>query len=369
MINVIMALTKEGAFNMIIKNGKRLFFILICAVFTIISGCGNNNKNNTESEMYTETEGVKDNTQVAEYETTETQAESIGETMREDGSEIDTEVSEEAFTFEDITQEMYTTASINVRSLPSIDGEKIGGMLVNEKVQITGRCKETGWYRIEYNGGIGYVSADYITDKLPSSWVAELGVAQNVSQIIVVTADETKDVDVTVSMHTKDENGIWNENYSTSGKIGRNGLGKEKEGDGKTPIGIFTFTRAFGILPNPGIISMPYLQVDETHHWVDDPESKYYNQCVSTKDVEPDWNSTEHLCKIVGEYNYSLATNYNEECTPYAGCAIFLHCIGAEIKPTSGCIAIPEEYMVKTMILLRRDCVIVIDTAEKIYSY
>lgn len=313
------------------------------------------NKGNNATEKGTEnTEDIQD--------TQDTDAEDIHDT------ETDTIVLPE-YTYEKISQAMYTTDSINVRNLPSIDGDKIGGLPAKAEVQVTGRCKETGWYQIMYNGGTGYVSADYITDKLPSSWVSKLDVAQGVSQMIVVTADKMGTIDVTVSMHTKDENGVWVENYSTPGQIGRNGLGKEKEGDGKTPIGIFTFTKAFGILPNPGITSMPYLQVDETHHWVDDPESKYYNQCVSTREVEPDWNSTEHLYKYVGDYNYSLATSYNKECTPYVGCAIFLHCTVKNFRPTAGCIAIPEEYMLQTMVNLRSDCIIVIDMEENIYSY
>ncbi len=361
---------------MLKKKGKRLLFILVCVVLTTTAGCGNTNKNNTESETYTESEDVKDNTESAVDTGTEQETEDVGddrtetgtENVGEIGSEDDTTNSPE-YTYENISKVIYTTTAINVRNQPSIDGEKIGGLVAREKIQVTGQCKETGWYRIAYNGDIGYVSADYVTEKLPSSWVAELDVAQTVDQMIVVTAEKMGTINVTVSMHTKDENGFWVENYSTPGQIGRNGLGKEKEGDGKTPIGIFTFTSAFGILPNPGITTMPYLQVDETHHWVDDPESRYYNQCVSTRDVEPDWNSTEHLYKYVGDYNYALSTSYNEECVPYVGCAIFLHCPVGNFNPTSGCIAIPEKCMVETLVNLRNDCIIIIDLASEIYDY
>ena len=354
---------------MLVRKTKILFLVLISAILTIMASCANTNENNSESESYAETENIMDNTESLEEDTSEKHTENFDDTMTENDTEQNTETSDPTYTFEDFIQSMYTTDTVNVRNLPCIDGEKIGGLLAKEEVQITGRCKETGWYRINYDGGVGYVSADYITDKSPSSWVAELDVAEDVSQMIIVTADKMGIIDVTVSMHTKNENGVWVEEYTTPGQIGRNGLGKEREGDGKTPIGIFTFTKAFGILPNPGITSMSYLQVDETHHWVDDPESKYYNQCVSTRDVEPDWNSTEHLYKYVGDYNYALATSYNIDCTPYVGCAIFLHCPVKDFRPTSGCIAIPEEYMVQTLVQLRDDCIIIIDLEDNIYSY
>ncbi len=350
-----------------IKKRQYVFFALLfimCAV--MLAGCSDATKKNSQSEYQNEAESQGE--VVSEKETEE-------ESENKDGAELEsetadaTEVVKPEYTYTKVEQVMYTTDAINVRSMPSIHGEKIGSLSAGQEVRVIGQCNETGWYRIVYNEENGYVSNNYLSEDMPSSWVSKLDIAQTVTQIIVVTAEQMNTTDVTVSMHTKNADGIWTEDFSTAGKIGRNGLGKEKEGDGKTPIGVFTFTSAFGILPNPGISTMPYLQVDETHHWVDDPTSKYYNQCVSTKDVEPDWNSTEHLYKYVGSYNYSLSTSYNKECIPYVGCAIFLHCTNAEFGPTAGCIAIPEVYMKQTLINFKRDCVIIIDVASEIYSY
>ena len=338
----------------------QLIFVMVMGL-VMLSGCGKSNEKKPELDSQSKIESQ-------EEQTSEKEMESETENV-EESTEGSTEVIKPEYTYTKVEQVMYTTAAINVRNMPSTDGEKIGSLPMGEEVQVTGQCNETGWYRIDYNETSAYVSNDYLSEELPSSWVAKLDVAHSVSQIIVVTAEQMGTTDVTVSMHTKNENGVWVEDYSTAGKIGRNGLGKEKEGDGKTPIGVFTFTKAFGILENPGVSVMPYLQVDETHHWVDDPTSKYYNQCVSTRDVEPDWNSTEHLYKFVGDYNYSLSTSYNKECVPYVGCAIFLHCTNTVFGPTSGCIAIPETYMKETLVNLRSDCVIVIDLSSEIYKY
>jgi L,D-peptidoglycan transpeptidase YkuD (ErfK/YbiS/YcfS/YnhG family) len=344
---------------------KRKRWLLILLAILLLTGCGQGkvegtDYNEKEDTLTEENKNTQDDQDLENIQNSEND---------QDTEEIQDTQAAPVYSITEINDVLITTVKLNVRDLPSQEGEVINSIPKHTKVEITGKCVETGWYRVMYQGVEGYASNEYFVSEDSLSWVSKLDVAKEVSQIIVVTADKMGTIDVTVSMHTKNENGVWIENYSTPGQIGRNGLGKEREGDGKTPIGIFTFTKAFGILPNPGITSMPYLQVDETHHWVDDPESKFYNQCVSTRDVEPDWNSTEHLYKYVGDYNYSLATSYNKECTPYVGCAIFLHCTVKDFRPTSGCIAIPEEYMAETMVQLRSDCIIVIDLAENINSY
>lgn len=199
-----------------------------------------------------------------------------------------------------------------------------------------------------------------------SSWVEELDIAQTVTQMIVVSA---KGSYAMVSMHTQDDNGIWQEEFSVLGRIGRNGIDKEKEGDEKTPTGVYHFTNAFGILEDPGITTLPYLQIDETHYWVDDSDSKYYNQLVSTQAVKKEWNSAEKLSESIYSYKYVLALDYNEACVPGAGSAIFLHCPSRDFEGTSGCIAIPTENMVEVLQKLRSDCVIIIDSEENIANY
>lgn len=69
-----------------------------------------------------------------------------------------------AYTYTDMTATMYAKQSVNVRDLPSTDGDRVGGLSTNQEVKVTGRCNETGWYRIEYNGNIAYVSGSYLND-------------------------------------------------------------------------------------------------------------------------------------------------------------------------------------------------------------
>ena len=68
------------------------------------------------------------------------------------------------YTYTDMNVTMYAKSSVNVRSLPSADGERLGSLSTNQEVKVTGQCNETGWYRIEFNGATGYVSNNYLSD-------------------------------------------------------------------------------------------------------------------------------------------------------------------------------------------------------------
>lgn len=66
------------------------------------------------------------------------------------------------YTYTDMDATMYAQQTVNVRSMPSTDGEKLGGLSTNDEVKVTGQCAETSWYRIEYNGNVAYVSNNYL---------------------------------------------------------------------------------------------------------------------------------------------------------------------------------------------------------------
>ena len=200
------------------------------------------------------------------------------------------------------------------------------------------------------------------TEEKESSWVADLDVAETASQIIVVAADGSS---ATVSMHNKEKDGSWTELLCTDGKIGRNGIGKTKEGDGKTPTGVYRFLFGFGNMPDPEC-GLNYTQVDDSYYWVDYSDSACYNQFVTTNEVTIDWDSAEHIAGVKRSYNYVLALDYNAERVPGKGSAIFMHC-----TPTSGagCIAVPEEMMVEIMRNVEAGCVVVIDSVEGVMGY
>ena len=77
------------------------------------------------------------------------------------------EVKEPEYSYTSMNQTMYASRSVNVRSLPGTEGEKVGGLSAAQAVVVTGRCNETGWYRIQYNGSEAYVSDSYLFDEKP----------------------------------------------------------------------------------------------------------------------------------------------------------------------------------------------------------
>lgn len=174
-----------------------------------------------------------------------------------------------------------------------------------------------------------------------NSFVSKLAVASKIDQLICVIGKGSSKV--TVTYYIKNTEGIWNQQFSTTGDGGDKGITyHKKEGDKKTPAGLFSFTTAFGIKPNPGT-KLPYRRVTKYDYWVDDIKSPHYNTWVNAKKTPGKYKS-EHLIEHSPSYNYALNINYNPDCEPGLGSAIFLHCKNKS-GSTTGCIAIPEKTM------------------------
>ncbi len=197
-------------------------------------------------------------------------------------------------------------------------------------------------------------------------WVVQLAESTGATnQIFVIAAHEK--TTAWVSLHEKDANGKWKMIMTTPGYIGMNGLGKTKEGDGMTPVGTFTFNRAFGIADDPGC-AIPYVKADDDTYWSGDTaDGMHYNELVSLKDL-PNLNKddSEHIVDYVYEYQYCLNISYNDSGTPGAGSAIFLHCLGNRKPRTGGCVAIPMEQMYYVMQHVSPDCIVVIDSMDNL---
>lgn len=183
----------------------------------------------------------------------------------------------------------------------------------------------------------------------------ELKEAKDSSQLILVVGEEG--CQVTVSYYKKESatkkkgpgepaDGIWKQVFTTQGIYGKNGSTDEKrEGDGKTPLGTYQFTMAFGLNEDPGSV-LPYHRIEQGDYWVDDSESTYYNKLVNTNQTKQAWNSAEDMMASAPYYNYGLVLDYNKDCIPGAGSAIFMHCTKSTADTGSqGCIRIPEELM------------------------
>ena len=185
------------------------------------------------------------------------------------------------------------------------------------------------------------------------SFVANMSISHQTTQAITVVGNGGSYT--TLIVHTK-HNGVWTETLSCSARVGRNGItGNKREGDGKTPRGIYSFGQAFGVAGNPGT-SRRWLQVNNNHYWVDDVHSAYYNKLVDASQTGIQWSSAEHLISYPTAYRYAIALNYNTACTPGAGSAIFLHCSTG--GATAGCISVSQSDMIRILKMIQGDTLI-----------
>lgn len=141
--------------------------------------------------------------------------------------------------------------------------------------------------------------------------------------------------------------GKYEKVFSCPALVGKNGPGKQSEGDTKTPLGTWEIGEAYGIKDNPGS-KVPYTKVTEDMYWcATGSNGKKYNTLLNKKDdPDNDYSEDEHLIDYPIRYAYFLDMGYNKAGAPYAGNAIFLHCWKEPDYPTGGCVAVSEESMV-----------------------
>ena len=144
--------------------------LILCLAFGLMA-CGSNADNAqadgdndvvVDTQVETEPADVPETEPVAEPETEPAPVEPETEA-----------VEEVTYTYTDLSQTMYAKRDVNVRDLPSVDGNKIDGLSFAEEVSVTGKCNETGWYRISYGGKVGYVSNSYLVSEKPQPVVSE----------------------------------------------------------------------------------------------------------------------------------------------------------------------------------------------------
>lgn len=131
-------------------------------------------------------------------------------------------------------------------------------------------------------------------------------------------------------------------------------LGKgpeKKEGDGKSPAGVFGLSAVFGSTPanSAKFLKMPYVFVDSTDVCVDDVNSKYYNRILSKRDVKQDWKSAENMLDDAYKWGVVVEHNANPRKAGDGSC-IFLHIWSGPSRGTAGCTALDEQ---KLLSLLR----------------
>lgn len=163
----------------------------------------------------------------------------------------------------------------------------------------------------------------------------------------------------------------WLRIFGCDAEIGKNGAGKQQEGDMKTPLGTFALSTPFGIMPDPSEddpqsrVVPGYLQLTENHYWCGQ-NGPHYNRLIDNACPPEGYapsDADEHLIRYDPSYRYGMFIEYNAEGLPDLGSAIFLHCRGKS-GHTAGCVAVDEAYMRELILEMKQGAKIVIYSRE-----
>lgn len=125
---------------------------------------------------------------------------------------------------------------------------------------------------------------------------------------------------------------------------------QKKEGDQRTPAGIFRFGAAFGYAEAGTLpLKLPYVPITETQICVEDSHSSHYNQLVDAAEVTQDWVARESMLRTDEQYKWGIFVNQNLPPEPESGSCIFFHLWRKPGSGTLGCTAMAEENLINLM--------------------
>lgn len=144
------------------------------------------------------------------------------------------------------------------------------------------------------------------------------------------------------------QNRIWKPiNTPFSAVIGKNGvasMGEKKEGDLKTPAGLYSIGETFGTKPSLAL-KMDYKYITADDKFINDVDHKQYNMWVTGP---TDAKSYETM--LIKPYTYGAVINYNmSPIKSGAGSAIFIHVWRLPNSPTAGCIALDKQHVLNIL--------------------
>jgi D-alanyl-D-alanine dipeptidase len=115
----------------------------------------------------------------------------------------------------------------------------------------------------------------------------------------------------------------------------------KREGDGRSPAGVFRLGSIFGYAPEAerGQLGAAYLHLTDGVECVDDSRSDYYNRVVDRGTVESvDWETSEVMRMDDVYYETGIVVEHNTDpVSPGAGSCIFLHNWTGPSDTTAGC--------------------------------
>lgn len=183
----------------------------------------------------------------------------------------------------------------------------------------------------------------------------------NSNQVLFVKTGSADNIQGTMRLFERNNSKQpWKKKDSFTIVVGRAGLAKDpetsipftnmpvkKEGDGKSPAGIFLLGNVFSYHPLYSL-KMPFVQVDTNFYCVDDAASVYYNTLIVNDTARQTFNSFEHMKLNTGQYEYGVWVLYNSDPVKAGnGSCIFIHVWNDENTGTSGCTAMSKRNILK----------------------
>jgi len=135
----------------------------------------------------------------------------------------------------------------------------------------------------------------------------------------------------------------------------------KREGDGRSPAGVFGIGEAFGY-GNTAVTALPYTAMQASHYCVDVSGSPLYNRIVDADVVGADAvrGATEPMRRDLhadGDQRYRLGfvIEHNRQQAPMGGSCIFAHLWKSPRDATTGCTAMDPATMTQLLGWLRPD--------------
>jgi len=136
--------------------------------------------------------------------------------------------------------------------------------------------------------------------------------------------------------------------------LGKNGITKnKKEGDKKTPAGIFSLGKIFYQKDKIKNLKtqLKKIIIKKNMAWCDDPRNKFYNKLIVTND-----KSKEKLFRKDNLYDIIIVINYNiRPVKKNKGSAIFIHLSRKNYSGTMGCIALNKKDLIEILKSLKNN--------------
>lgn len=184
-------------------------------------------------------------------------------------------------------------------------------------------------------------------------------ISNKTKQLVIVLSEHVDSVKASL-LKFEFSNKKWNQvTEAHDVTLGRTGLAwgsgennaidgyQKKEGDGKSPAGIFKFGTAFGYASKENVpeLKIPYVHVTHVTQCIEDSNSKYYNQIVDNSKVKKDWNTADFMRRDDDLYKWGVFIQHNTPAIAEAGSCIFFHLWRGPGKHTAGCTAMTEDNM------------------------